>query len=198
MGGGMGSFVGQIIYIFLMLINMKDNIYNSFYSKKTLYELIEQLKLHRITGNTLKEDWYQALIVHLSERNLLEKERKLIEYILSTDPKILEKEKEEKDVNTSKTYNYVITNPDKIVEAGASLKNMVYLIAVMIFCLIGSVLFLNTQRDLEAIKNTYIFMSFIGIVCNVSVLVSLYAAGDNLENSVTKTDKFIKTDDLHK
>jgi len=40
-----------------------------------------------------------------------------------------------------------------------------------------------TSKDPETIKNTYIFLGVISLACNTSILISLYSAGDHLENS---------------
>ncbi len=71
---------------------MENNKFNKFYSKKSLKELLEQLRLHRITGSTLDKEWYEGLKQHLYERDMSEEERKIVEHILSTDPEILKTE----------------------------------------------------------------------------------------------------------
>lgn len=71
---------------------MENNQYNKFYLKKSVGELIGQLRDHRITGQRLDKLWYEALITHLSEREISDEERQLIDNILNTDPEILRSE----------------------------------------------------------------------------------------------------------
>ena len=65
---------------------MEDNKFNKFYYKKSISELIKVLQSHRITGSTLDKEWYEALKIHLSERELDESSRMVVEKILNTDP----------------------------------------------------------------------------------------------------------------
>lgn len=71
---------------------MENNKFNKFYSKKSVKELLGQLRSHRITGSTLDKDWYEGLKQHLKERDITEEERKIVEHILSADPEILKTE----------------------------------------------------------------------------------------------------------
>ncbi len=68
---------------------MNNNKFNEFYSKKPVRELIEQLRDHRITGTILDKAWYEALVSHLSERELSDEDRKIVNHILSSEPEIL-------------------------------------------------------------------------------------------------------------
>lgn len=74
---------------------MKNNKFNKFYSKKSVKELLGQLRLHRIAGSTLDKEWYEGLEQHLYERDITEEERKIVEHILSADPKVLKTEEEQ-------------------------------------------------------------------------------------------------------
>jgi len=71
---------------------MSTNKFDTFYTKKSIAELIEKLQLHRITGKTMDEKWYEALIVHFPKRELTDEQSKTIEHILNTDPEILKQE----------------------------------------------------------------------------------------------------------
>ena len=57
---------------------MSRNKFDDFYFKKSISELIEKLRSHRITGNTMDNEWYEALKTHLKvRRELSENERKI-------------------------------------------------------------------------------------------------------------------------
>lgn len=71
---------------------MKNNKFNKFYSKKSVKELLGQLRSHRITGSTLDKEWYEGLKQNLYEREITAEERKIVEHILSADPEILKTE----------------------------------------------------------------------------------------------------------
>ncbi|HEX6426420.1 MAG TPA: hypothetical protein VF008_01990 [Niastella sp.] len=71
---------------------MENNKYNKFYSKKSESELIGQLRSHRITGNSIDEEWYEALKIHLAERELSDEARNMLDHILSSDPTTLKNE----------------------------------------------------------------------------------------------------------
>ena len=73
---------------------MENNKYNKFYSSKSVNELIGQLRSHKITGISLAEDWYEALKIHLAERELSDEERKMIDHILSSDSNTLKNERQ--------------------------------------------------------------------------------------------------------
>lgn len=71
---------------------MEDNKYNKFYAKKPVNELIEQLFSHKIERTRLAEDWYEALKIHLDERELSNEQKKMVNDIISTDPDTLKKD----------------------------------------------------------------------------------------------------------
>ena len=71
---------------------MENNKFNKFYSKKSVKELLGQLRSHRITGSTLDKEWYEGLKQHLYERDITEEERKIVDHILSAEPEILKTE----------------------------------------------------------------------------------------------------------
>ena len=64
---------------------MEDNKFNKFYSKKSTSDLIEQIRAHRINGYGLDKEWFEALILHLSERDISTEERQTVNNILSDD-----------------------------------------------------------------------------------------------------------------
>lgn len=71
---------------------MENNQFNTFYSKKTVKELLGMMRSHRITGSTLDKEWYERLKQHLNERDITNEERKLVEHVLSANPETLESE----------------------------------------------------------------------------------------------------------
>ena len=173
---------------------MENNKFNKFYSKKSVIDLIEQIRSHRITGNkisynTMDKDEYEALIKHLSERDITDEERKILDYILSANPEIL-KQDEEQFALEKKRLKEVAINSSNITlkksginAAGKSLKNIVYAaILLILFTTIGIVISVSS-KDPETIKNTYLFLGIVSLIFNISILYSLYLAGDHLENS---------------
>ena len=170
---------------------METNKFNKFYSKKPVSELIEQLRSHRITGSRLDKDWYEALKIHLSEREISTNERETVNHILSDDfNKELESIKKqniefEKEQKTQNNSNLVI-NPSNIIAAGKAIKGVVYVVVTMTIFAIIAIIVASSSRDIDSIKNTYIFMGAASLICNIIILVQLYSAGDNLENSVVE------------
>lgn len=59
--------------------------FSDFYSKKSVEELLEKLRLARITPESIDKAWYDALIVHLKERELTTDEKKIFDHILYSD-----------------------------------------------------------------------------------------------------------------
>jgi VIT1/CCC1 family predicted Fe2+/Mn2+ transporter len=89
---------------------MDNNKFNKFYSKKSVSDLIGQLRQHRITGTSMDKEWYEALKTHLSERDLTEETRKIVDHILLADPDILRtEEKEEEKLKATETNNQSIS-----------------------------------------------------------------------------------------
>ena len=68
---------------------MENNKFNKFYSTKSVNELLEKLRSHRITGSTLDKEWFEGLKQHLIERDITDEERKILEHILSAELEIL-------------------------------------------------------------------------------------------------------------
>ena len=103
---------------------MENNKFNSFYSEKPVTELIEQLRAHRIYSNRLDKDWFEALKVHLSQRDISTEERQTVKHILSDDfdpmkeIEFLNKQKIELG-NRQKGQNHsnLIINPTNIITA---------------------------------------------------------------------------------
>jgi hypothetical protein len=165
---------------------MENNKFNKFYSKKSVRDLMKQLLSQRITGSTLDNEWYDALKIHLVQRELNQDERKIFEKILETEPEKL-KQEQQQITNDIKRFKETLSNftlkKSGINAAGTSLKNIVYTAIVLILCTTIGIFISATSEDLETIKNTYIFLGILSLICNILILNSLYTAGEHLENS---------------
>jgi len=168
---------------------MENNKFNRFYSKKSLGDLLNQILSHRITGSTLDKDWYEALIIHLTARNLNADMRQLYEKILNTPPEVLKQEEEHIAIainNLSKIEfgaSNMTLKKSNINAAGKSLKTIVYAALIMIIFSIIGVFISISSKDFETIQFTYLFIGIVALVFNIIILISLYKAGDDLENS---------------
>ena len=85
---------------------------------------------------------------------------------------------------SNKNIEYIISNPTNISSAGKSLKAIVYSSLILMGCFfIGLLIAFNTNNT-KTLRNIYVFIGFASIILNIIILVSLYNAGDSLENSV--------------
>jgi hypothetical protein len=163
---------------------MEDNKFNKFYYKKSISELIKVLHSHRITGSTLDKEWYEALKIHLSERELDGNSRMVVEKILNTDPETLKKEEE---TESYRENEIILSNEtlskNNINAAGKSLKKIVTIVIVLILCTILGVLISLISKDFEVIVTSYMFLGIASLICYILILNSLYDAGDYLENA---------------
>lgn len=85
--------------------------------------------------------------------------------------------------NTLKIKNNAIDSSN-IISAGKAIKNVVYTTSFMITIAVIALIIVSSSRDMETIENTYIFSGALSLICNIIILLQLYSAGDNLENSV--------------
>ena len=167
---------------------MENNKFNKFYSKKSVSDLIDQIRSHRITSS-MDKDWYEALIKHLSERGITDEEKKIVDHILSANSEILKQDEEQFAIEKKRLNEIAINSPDiplmksGINAAGKSIKNIVYAAILLIsFTSIG--IFISFfSKDPKTIENTYLFLGIVSLICNISILYSLYSAGNHLENS---------------
>jgi len=97
----------------------------------------------------------------------------------------------EKEFKPQIITNLVI-NPINIIVAGKSLKRVVYVVAIMIVCIVIGWIVTSGLKNMDTIKNTYMILGLVGLVCNVIILIQIYSAGDNLENSVSNNNQTIK------
>jgi hypothetical protein len=69
--------------------------YNSFFENKTINELAELLFNHKINRVIITQDYYDALLTHLAQRDLSPAERSLIDDVLKgTSEELKTKESE--------------------------------------------------------------------------------------------------------
>jgi hypothetical protein len=69
-----------------------SNKFDDFYSKKPVSELIEKLLDHKVHSQSMDPTWYDALIIHLSKRDMSNEQRTLMDHILNSDAATLRKE----------------------------------------------------------------------------------------------------------
>ncbi len=169
---------------------MENNKFNKFYLKKPVTELIQEIRAHLITGNRLDKEWFEALKIHIIERELSTEERQTINHILSDefDPinelesfnkQEIEFEKRQKRQN----HSNLIINPTNIILAGKNMKRVVYFVLIMLLSVVGAILTARSSTNSDTIKNAYAFLSFVTLISNIIILFLLHSAGDNLENS---------------
>lgn len=112
---------------------MEDNNYNRHYSKKPVGELIEQLRSHRISGTTLSQEWFEALKIHLNERELTADQRKLVDDILSADPKSMaEEEKRQMAIRVNENLDQPISSTDHTYPALRTISGVFIVLAVFV------------------------------------------------------------------
>lgn len=70
-----------------------SNKFDDFYSKKPVSELIEKLLGHKMHSQSMDPAWYDALIIHLSNRDMTNEQRARVDHILNSDAAALKKEK---------------------------------------------------------------------------------------------------------
>lgn len=170
---------------------MENNKFNKFYSKKPLTELIEKLRDHRIHGDRMDKEWFEALKVHLSEREISSDERQTVNYLLSDDfdpinelGAMNNQQIEIAKGQKTQDHSNLAINPSNIISAGRNIKGVVYLILVMTLCAIIAIVITNITRNLDTIKNAYLFLGAAIIICNLIILFQLHSMGENLVNSV--------------
>jgi hypothetical protein len=168
---------------------MENNRFNKFYSKKYVRDLIVELRTHRITGNTLDKEWYEGLKKHLSERDITYEERKIVDHILSATSEVLKQDEEQFAIEKERLKEIAFNSSNSALKksginsAGTSLKNIVYAAILLIFFTTIGIFISVSSTDPETIKNTYLFLGVVSLICNISILYNLYSAGDHLENS---------------
>lgn len=193
------KFYGLFCKKFKLIKMMENNKYNDYYSGKSVKDLISQLRLHRITGNTYDEKWYEALKVHLSQRNLTEAERERVEHILSANPDTLELEnQQEEKLKESEKEDYVLIDSFKIITVGKNLQSIsriiligffvnIILTGLIFYYLSGSTKdFGQVYQNLNNIKTIALIMGIFNFIIVIRIADDFDKAGDNLIKSVQK------------
>lgn len=163
---------------------MEDNKYNKIYSKQSVSDLIIKLKNHRVTGNSLEKDWYEALISHLKERELSTSERESIDYILTQEFV--------NDIRSAQSAALVqegadlIINPQLIRDAGISILGIFYTItASLIINIFGFILIFKFMHR-DALVTTSIVLGIVNIILLLIILSKIHTTGVNFKNSITQ------------
>jgi hypothetical protein len=176
---------------------MEINKFNKVYSKKSVSDLLEQLLNHRITGSTLEKEWYEALKIHLTQREINQEERKIFEKILDSAPEVLKNEIQyikieilstKEEMSKAKSRNLFI-EPSHIKSAGKSIKNVVYATLFLTILAVVSFLIMSSSKDLETVKNISILIGLLSFSCNIFIMFQLFSVGDNLEKSVKEIEE---------
>jgi hypothetical protein len=95
-------------------------------------------------------------------------------------------EKEIFSIQNTKAQRLLNTgiDPSFIKDAGKSIKKVVYTVLFMSIFAVIAFIILSSTTDLDTIRNTYLIVAVLSLLCNILILVALYSAGDNLEKSV--------------
>jgi hypothetical protein len=163
---------------------------NEVYGKKPVIELIEMLRYHKIRGSIVDKQLYEALRIHLSEREITKDEKEALNRILFDHLETTSETNENhlipsSEENINKSNNTI--NPDNIVATGKALKAMFGWILIMIICnTIGVFIIFNSLTEINPIeyKQVYKILGAINLICSIIILNNLYTAGDNLEKSI--------------
>jgi hypothetical protein len=167
---------------------MENNKYNRFYIKKSVNTLMTQLLHHRVTGSVLSNEWYDTLVIHLSQREIGTEARYIFERIMTEGPEELKKEVDNLLVEIGKlkrveNVSIASSKPVGVRAAGKSLKNVALM---QIFMLILSGLGIATIFvDLKsgARNLAYVCIGVLDIIFLFLSISYLYDAGNHLENS---------------
>jgi hypothetical protein len=119
--------------------------------------------------------------------NLFLKENQFNSYEDFFEKEIVSIQKEKFTEKTLKIKNTGIDSSN-FISAGKAIKNVVYTTLIMFAIALIAFVIVISARDMDTIKNTYIFIGLSSLACNIIILVQLYNAGDSLEKSVTKAE----------
>ncbi len=147
-----------------------------------------QLLHHRVTGSVLLSEWYDALVIHLSQRDIGAEALSIFEKIMTEEPEVLKKETDLLliEIGKLKKVEYsskLVSKTSDIRTAGKCLKN-VALMQIFILVLTGvgiATLFMDLKSGARNFTH-----AVIGVLEIIFVFLSinyLYNAGDNLENA---------------
>ncbi len=158
---------------------MENNKYNRAYLKMPVSELLELVRTHKITGKAyinyslMDEDWYEALINHLHERDLTPEERIIFDQIMSSDTATLITA--EKQIELIKEKEHKSMLPEKY-PALRTIAGFFKLLAwiVGIVAVIAAVLLASKGGDFG------ILISVIVIVIGAIILLGLLAISESI------------------
>lgn len=147
--------------------------FDDFYSKKTVAELLEKLRIGRVSPEMIDKEWHSALIHHLNERQLTESEKKIKEYILSSDLEILKSDKKIEQTLDDEKNKSIPTSLGISGEVGryTALKTVVGLISVLGYIVIG----VGLIALLYLVTNGQAFIGFITLVISIVIALPLLA-----------------------
>jgi hypothetical protein len=80
--------------------------------------------------------------------------------------------------------NFILAYPEKIQDAGKSIKAIVKTTLFLIVCLVVGFFVIYNAKSIDTLKNTYVFIGIATLILNIIILINLFYAGDSLENSV--------------
>lgn len=164
---------------------MENNKYNKIYSKQSISDLILKLKNHRITGNSLEPDWYEALISHLKERDLSASERESIDYLLAQEF-INDIKSAKAESLAQETGADLIINPKLIQDAGICILGIFnIIIASFIINIFGFILIFKFMNR-DALMTTSVVLGTVNIIFLLMILSKIHTTGVNFKNSITQ------------
>ena len=100
---------------------------------------------------------------------------------IQTD-RILEKNQTEKNLKSKQRLREI--NPGYIAAAGQSLKSVLFVALIMIICSALGFIGIYSSNDIETITTIYKTLGIVSLLAWLIMLLMLYSAGRNLENSV--------------
>jgi len=164
--------------------------FDDFYSKKSASELLNKLRAAKVTPGTMDKAWYDALIIHLQNRQLSSEEKNLFDHILSTDAETL---KEEKQSAITRENNNRVSPSLSGGEGGryTALKTVSGLISILgyLVIIVGIVLlFFMLSQD-------QILMGFVALIASVVIALPLLAYSNliqvfiDIEHNTRKTNE---------
>lgn len=156
----------------------KDAIEHEIELRKTINRKILNLDNEQLLSFIRMRKEYYSFDNHPYELIAGEKEAERRSYI-SINPIT-------QNANENNSTNITEINKDKLVGAGKALKNIAYTNMIMITIAVFALPIVSSSRDIETIKNTYIFGGLLYLICSIIILFQFYSAGDNLENSMYK------------
>jgi hypothetical protein len=74
--------------------------------------------------------------------------------------------------------------PIPLSDSCKAIKSVVYVTLIMILSAVFAFMIVSSSKDIDTIKNTYVFMGILSLICNIIILIQLFTAGDNLVKSV--------------